>query len=38
LEEPEPTPEFVAQSESGAALQKFPMHCVIEARPLAPWK
>jgi ubiquinone/menaquinone biosynthesis C-methylase UbiE len=38
LDEPEPTPEFVAQSESGAALKKFPMHCVIEARPLAPWK
>ncbi len=38
LEEPEPTPEFVAQSESGAALQKFPLHLVIEARPMAPWK
>jgi ubiquinone/menaquinone biosynthesis C-methylase UbiE len=38
LDEPEPTPEFVAQSDSGAAVEKFPLHCVIEARPLAPWK
>jgi len=37
LDEPEPTPEFVAQSDSGAALKKFPMHCVVEARRLAPW-
>lgn len=36
LEEPVPTPEFLAQSESGAALQKFPPHVVIEARPIAP--
>lgn len=36
LDEPEPTPEFLAQSESGAAVAKFPLHVVIEARPMAP--
>jgi len=36
LDEPEPTKEFLAQSDSGAAVEKFPLHCVIEARPMAP--
>ncbi|HLX36529.1 MAG TPA: methyltransferase domain-containing protein [Candidatus Binataceae bacterium] len=35
LDEPEPTPEFLEQSGSGAAVAKFPLHCVIEARPFA---
>jgi ubiquinone/menaquinone biosynthesis C-methylase UbiE len=38
FEEPEPTTEFVEQSVSGAGVKKFPMHCVIEARPMASWK
>ena len=38
LDEPAPTSEFLEQSGSGAAVEKFPLHCVIEARPLAPWK
>jgi len=36
LDEPEPTKEFLAQSDSGTAVQKFPLHCVIESRPMAP--
>jgi len=35
LDEPEPTSEFLEQSESGPAVVKFPLHCVIEARPFA---
>jgi len=35
LDEPEPTPEFLAQEASGPAIAKFPLHCVIEARPFA---
>ena len=35
LDEPEPTPEFMEQATSGPALAKFPVHCVIEARPFA---
>jgi len=35
LDEPEPTAEFLEQSESGPAVAKFPLHCVIEARPFA---
>ncbi len=38
LDEPEPTAEFLEQSGSGAALEKFPLHIVIEARPMTPWK
>jgi ubiquinone/menaquinone biosynthesis C-methylase UbiE len=38
LDEPEPTKEFLEQSGSGAAAEKFPMHLVIEARPMAPWR
>jgi ubiquinone/menaquinone biosynthesis C-methylase UbiE len=38
LDEPEPTKEFLEQSGSAAAIEKFPMHCVIEARPMAPWR
>ena len=38
LDEPEPTKEFLEQSDSAAAVDKFPMHCVIEARPMAPWR
>jgi ubiquinone/menaquinone biosynthesis C-methylase UbiE len=38
LEEPEPTSEFLTQSDSGPALEKFPMHCVIEARPMTPFR
>jgi ubiquinone/menaquinone biosynthesis C-methylase UbiE len=33
LEEPEPTPEFIAKTQDGAAVAEFPMHVVIEARP-----
>ena len=35
LDEPEPTPEFLAQAASGPAVAEFPLHCVIEARPFA---
>ncbi len=38
LDEPEPTKEFLEQSGSAAAVEKFPLHCAIEARPLAPWR
>ena len=38
LDEPQPTKEFLEQSGSGAAVEKFPMHLVIEARPMAPWR
>ena len=33
FDEPEPTPEFLAQTHNGAAIAEFPVHCVIEARP-----
>ena len=36
LDEPEPTKEFLDQSGTGDAVAKFPLHCVIEARPMAP--
>jgi len=36
LDEPEPTKEFLEQSGSAAAIEKFPVHCVIEARPMTP--
>lgn len=32
LEEPEPTPEFVARDEEGPWIAQIPLHCVIEAR------
>ena len=35
LEEPEPTEEFLANSESGPWIAEIPMHCVIEAWKLA---
>jgi ubiquinone/menaquinone biosynthesis C-methylase UbiE len=38
LDEPEPSRDFLEQSASAAALEKFPLHCVIEARPMAPWR
>jgi ubiquinone/menaquinone biosynthesis C-methylase UbiE len=38
LDEPEPTREFLAQSGSAEAIEKFPLHCVIEARPMTPGK
>lgn len=31
LEEPEPTPEFLASSPQGAWIAEIPLHCVIEA-------
>ncbi len=38
FDEPEPTREFLQQSDSGPAVEKFPLHCLIEARPMAPWQ
>ncbi len=31
LEEPEPTEEFLENSESGPWIAEIPLHCVIEA-------
>lgn len=34
FEEPEPTPEFLANSTQGSWIAEIPLHCVIEARTL----
>jgi ubiquinone/menaquinone biosynthesis C-methylase UbiE len=36
FDEPEPTAEFIEQTVFGEAIAEFPLHCVIEARPMAP--
>lgn len=36
LEEPEPTEEFLANSEQGAWIAEIPLHCVIEAWKIVP--
>jgi ubiquinone/menaquinone biosynthesis C-methylase UbiE len=36
FDEPEPTKEFMEQTREPMRVAKFPMHCVIEARPYSP--